>query len=193
MPEALLLRAVLVMPTLAACPHRSPQHVAAKAASPDPRPVFEMTGPSFVYDGHPLRFGDPIDTWVAVLGPPTRKSQDDRFLHWDRLGIEVGTPSGNDRHPVVDLLVRVGQIFPGTFRLQGVPIGHGRPFKTVQAELPPSFLFSTRGHHSLPEDAIMNVSAPNGALTVHALFDCVSPTPGTPCTQFIDELEVSPN
>jgi len=158
-----------------------------------------MTGTTFVYDGQRLRLGDALETWMAALGPATGKLGDDHVLRWDGLGIEVGAGAEIDGHrPVSSLRVRVGQVFPGTFRLQGVPLGERRPLTTIQSELPAASPLVSRGRGPLPEDAIMNVRMPGGVVRVHALLECAAADAGARptaaegrCAQFIDVLEFS--
>jgi hypothetical protein len=166
-------------------------------------PRFELKGNLLSFNGQALRFGDPLDSWLRVLGPPsesqTGRNWNDPIRHWyfgKSIEIEAyGTIDG--RKYVGNLAVDLGdKPFPGVFVLQDVPLHHASPplavvDETLRRSKHPMVLY---GWRRLKEQGSMLDLEPDGfQVSVLALFDCfprLTPRSTEPCVQVIDTLEI---
>jgi hypothetical protein len=113
------------------------------------RPVFSVDGNVFRYNGRLLRMLDRLETWEAVLGPPSRVRRENSVISdiWDDLGLLVAAKPTPDGRAYVRLaaleLVKTKKkdweelpstgssselpraAFPGTVVLEGVRLNKG--------------------------------------------------------------------
>jgi hypothetical protein len=154
-----------------------------------------LTGNVMSFDGKLLRFRDRIETWTAVLGPPTYPAGSRDY--WPGLQVFLSDRGPDGRQYVGGLKVRFGEGgFPGPFALQRIPIREGLPtLESIQRALANTATpLVGRGGGAKPFDAIMDAHEPDG-FVVHLLahLDCPPPPPPRPrasCAQTIDELEI---
>ena len=159
----------------------------------------ELRGNVIQFGGASLRFGDRLETWTQVLGPPSRS--EGTHYSWFGNSVRVGVNQTVDGRAYVAVLdVRLGQAgdaaLPGGFVLQGVHLSHGAPsFPSVMDRLAKTETpLRGLGHDKLFEAAIMKATRPDGfVVSVRATLDCLPHlTPGSTgtCEQVIDALEI---
>jgi len=191
----------------------APRAIASPAAPgrPDPsRTDLEIDGNILRFRGKPLRFFDRAETWLAVLGAPTRTRGNGTgpVYAWDSLGLElsaIGTPDG--RAYASHLRIKLDRCAAG---LMGVPLGSGPRYREVQKAVAPRGILADRPGPDLAF-ADMALPAPDGfQVWLTAPLRCpVSdssrsepvrylghiPVPrarkGEPCELYFDEMEVS--
>jgi hypothetical protein len=188
---------------------------AGQVHSMPPIQTLSMDGNILTLDGHPLRFLDPLESWIRVLGPPTRKRENGggTVCDWDGLGREVATVGAPDGRryvaylhlmlldtsalPLAQRSARVerglpGHAFPGKVRYQGVNLEPRPPsLHAIQEALPIGAKFSAYGNPLHGANA--GFIRPDGfSVGVHIDLLCdPGSIVGEHCEETFQEMEIS--
>lgn len=169
---------------------------AGPAESVFPPGTLLLKGNEFVLNGQRLRLMDPMDTWLAALGKPTRV---DSAYHWDAAGWTLSPERGADgREYAGALKLSFGPPRTGAFALQGVMLYAAgerqtlQHIKTALAAYEPALLGL---HDGKAESVRFRFEEPDHrAVGVQLLFDCVPPPSErrdpTECTQVVSSAEL---